>query len=361
MVVRITSLVFLSIISAAAAQVAIAPPDLNPYPTRREEARLLSEGAALNEQGEYERAVEKYQKVLDTNPDNVTALYEISTTYYRKNDYRQSLETALRGARYKCEELPQFYLLIATNYDLLGEPARAVEVYKAAIQLMPNMVLFHYNLAVTYVNQQLYPEARGALKRAVQLDPDHPGSHFALAMAYQNSGYTTPALLAIMRFLMLEPDSEERSATGFQLLQSILQGNVRKGEHPDETNITVDMSAKKDEGDFSAIDMFIGLSRAVSITEEKREKSELQLYVEQLSSLIAMISEIAPDSRNGEFVWRYYAPYFRELGKQNLAEPFCYYIARRSNMQGVEEWLANNGDAVSDLLNWSRKYRWPQE
>jgi tetratricopeptide (TPR) repeat protein len=339
---------------ASAQEKEIAPPDLNPVPATPEQSQLVDEGIVLHDQGDYDGAIAKYQEAIEQNPTYALAFYEMGMSYFSKNDYRNCLEAGLRGARYKSNQLPLLYMLIANSYDVLGEPQKAVKVYEAGIDLMPDLAILHFNLAVTYINQQKIDAGKASLKTALQLDPNHPGSHLALATLFQSTGHKTPALLATLRFLMLEPNSE-RSVRAYQLLQKILNGDVQKGDNPNETHITLNMSEDKEEGDFSAINMLVGLSGAMKMTEENKDKSELQLFVDQVTLILSVISETDSDADKSKFVWHFYAPYFNDLKKKNLVEPFCYYIAQQSKLEGVEEWLSNHSDAVSNLIDWSKE------
>ncbi len=41
------------------------------------------------------------------------------------------------------------------------------------------------------------------------------------------------------------------------------------------------MAVKTDEGDFSAMHLMIGMSKTASLTEENKNKSEMERFVEQ--------------------------------------------------------------------------------
>jgi tetratricopeptide (TPR) repeat protein len=335
------------------------PPKLTPAPSTEKQNSLIQEGVALHDQGNYAGAILKYEEVLKENSSNMLAIYEMAFSYSMKKDYHKSLETAYIGAQYKSDHLTGFYLMIGNNLDQLGESKKAIDVYTAGIKLEPTSSLLYYNLAITYSNLNKPDEAKKSLKRAVILNPDHPSSHLALGTLFYRTAYKTPALLATSRFLILEPKSE-RSIGAYKVLQEILRGGVSEGKNPNEINVFLDLSARKDEGDFSSVDLFMGLSKAAGMAEKNKGKSEVQLLVDHLTSLFAVISEIDPKGDKSKFVWKHYLPYFIELKKRDFVEPFGYYISQRSNAEGVEEWLWANRNRVNAFLNWSKQYQWPQ-
>jgi tetratricopeptide (TPR) repeat protein len=336
----------------------LGPPKLTPTPSTDQQKSLIKEGIALHDSGDYDGAIRLYEQVLAENPGNVVALYELGFSYSVKKDYRKSLETAYKGAQYKSDLLPGFYVLIGNNLDVLGEPQKAVEAYKAGIKLQPTDALLHYNLALAYVNLKKPEEARKSLKTALTLNPKHPGSHLLLADQFFSNGYKTPALFAAARFLVLEPKTP-RAARGVRIMQEVLRGGVSPGKNPNEINIFVELSPKKDEGDFSSIDMLLGLTRAAGSLEKNQGKSEIQLLVEQMDTFLAILSEQDQKKNQSAFVYRYYVPYFIEMKQKGFVEPFVYYTFQKSNADGVGRWLEQNSGRVMQFLVWSNQYQWP--
>src|SRR6185503_18076790 len=60
-----------------------------------------------------------------------------------------------------------------------------------AIQLKPNFIEAHYNLALAYYNQGQLPEAIAASRQVIALQPDHARAHRALGLALLLTGNYT--------------------------------------------------------------------------------------------------------------------------------------------------------------------------
>lgn len=352
-------LLVLMLITIAVAQ-ELGPPKLTPGPSTEKEEALIKEGVALHDRGDYGAAISKYEEVLKDNPNNVLAMYEMAYSLFLKKDHRRSLETAYKGAQYKSEHLVHLYVLIGNNLDVMGDPKKAVDVYKKGIELEPDVSMLYYNLAITYNNLNKPEDAKKNLKKAVQLEPNHPSSHLALGTIFHKTGYKTPALLALSRFLVLEPKSE-RAAGTFQVFKQTLSGGAAPGKNPNEITLFFNVDAKKDEGDFGSIDLVMGLSGAAAMSEKNKGKSQAELLVGQLDTYLAILSEIDPKGDKAKFTFKYYIPYFIEMKKRNFVEPFGYYISQRSNLEGVDQWLAANSNRVNEFLNWSKSYQWAKD
>lgn len=344
--------------SSLFAQGQVAPPKKTPAPSTGHQVVLIEEGVSQHDRGNYDAAIKLYEEALVENPDNVEAIYEMSFSYSMKKDYKKSLELAYHGAEYKSDMLAAFYMQIGNNLDILGDPKKSVEVYKSGLKLMPRMAMLHYNLAATYRNMGKVDDARKVIKEGLLLDPNDPGSHALLSLVWHAGGYKTPALLAACRFLVLEPRST-RAAAQLRIVKEVMTGGARQGEG---TNITIfmDPATKKDEGDFGALDLSMGLTRAVGMTEKSKGKTEMQLLVGQFNTFFAIMSEQSDKADMSKFAWKYYVPYFAELKQKDLVEPFVYFITQTDDNQETAKWLAENKTRVGDFLTWSKFYKWPQ-
>lgn len=350
----------LPILAAGTLAGGIKPPKLTPTPGTEAQSARIKEGVALHDQRDYDAAIRKYQEVLAENPANVEALYELGYSYFTKKDYAKSLETALRGAEYKSNLVGGFYMLIGNSFDELGQADKAVDAYKSGIKLLPENYLLHYNLALTYYRTGKSADARKSIKNALAAGPRHATSHILFASMLKDEGYNTPALLAALRFLVLEPASG-RSANALKIAREVLRGGVSQDPSSNNINITLAVGGKTDEGDFSTVDLVIGLAKAVGHTEAGKGKTEAQLLAEQVETVLGMISELEPGKNKSKFVYKYYVPYFAELKKRNFAEPFVYHAFQSSDIPGVREWLAANDARVKEFLAWSNQYPWPRD
>ena len=140
-----------------------------------------------------------------------------------------------------------------------------------------------------------------------------------------------------------------------------MRGGVSAGKNTNEISISVDPAPKKDEGDFAAIDLALGLTRAANMTEQNKDKNktEMQLLVGQFETFFAIMSEQNDNGDKSKFTWQFYVPYFNELKQKGYVEPFVYYINQTSSNQEVAKWLTSNKGKVDAFLAWSRGYRWP--
>ncbi len=116
-------------------------------------------GLLLEQQGDYNGAVEKFIRAVDVDHQCTSAYNHLGLCYMR-----------LR------------------NYDL------AEDAFKQALQQSPNMAYLHNNLGFTYLLQNKFTNAEAELKNALAVDPYFPRAHTNLAVALAKQGKAEEAL-----------------------------------------------------------------------------------------------------------------------------------------------------------------------
>jgi len=128
--------------------------------------------AVLYEQlGEYEKAIERYDHLLELEPQNVIALnnlaYALAT---RRKDPQQALPLAEK-AYAMSGRLPNIADTLAWVVHLTGNDERAKALLAEAIQGAPNNPEMRLHAAVVYAALGENESARQELARALELDP----------------------------------------------------------------------------------------------------------------------------------------------------------------------------------------------
>lgn len=345
--------------ATGAAAEEIAPPKRTPRPPTYPQQVLLREGKLLHDEGRYDEAIKKYQEILQENPDEATAIYEMALTYAAKKDYQKSLELSLKGAQYQTDFLPDYYNLIGNNYDLLGQSDKAIQVYKSGIKQFPQEAPLYFNLGVAYFRQGKSAEALKVLKQAVVVNPNHLSSHFALSQIYAREGYKIPALLAACRYLSAEAKSARAQAT-LNLVLSILASGVQSNKSEDKIQIFIDPAEKTDEGDFTAVTTALSIAAAAKYLKEEQPKSEIERSVTQFKILCEILGRVKTDKRPQGFVWDYYVPYFIELDQKGHVEAFTRFAFQTKYPTEAAAWESNNKDKMTQFINWANNYSWPK-
>lgn len=85
---------------------------------------------------------------------------------------------------------------------------KAIEAYKKAIAVLPDISYAHNGLGLAYRGLNRYPEAVAELKEAVRLDPNDPTACKNLAMTYFSLRDYSKAVTTLQQLLRLKPSDE---------------------------------------------------------------------------------------------------------------------------------------------------------
>ena len=335
--------------------------DRIPDPPMQDQISSIRQGVALHEQGDYEGAIATYKRVLDENPWEIHALYEMSLSYSANKQHEDALATALRGAECKSDHLAQFHIMIGNSLFNLGKTNEAVEVYRAAIKLNPRDALLHYNLATILARIGKPSDAKTETEESIRCDSSQASSHLFLAVLYRDMGYRMPAVMAYSRFLLLEPGSQ-RAMQALASLERLIAWGARVTKEPgnqNEIDIAVNGPNQKlvDEGNFATIE--IAMSMLVAM-DNKKGATEAASEFERLVHVYKMIGGAFTSSKpKGGFAATYYAPYFVALAKGDRVEAFVAEAWKPGRLVGASDWVAANPSKIAAFRAWSEQYAWP--
>ncbi len=135
--------------------------------------QLFFQALICEEEGNWEEAKERYEKILNRKPDHVNALVNMGNMRYR-----------------------------------LGEVERAEDDYRKALRINPDHVEVNYNLANLFEEKGNLKDAVLFYQKALHEDPGFADAHFNLARALEKAGDTEGAREHWKRYLDLDPSGE---------------------------------------------------------------------------------------------------------------------------------------------------------
>lgn len=328
-----------------------------------EAEKLVDEGIVLHDKGDYAGAIERYDKALELDHDNLLALAEKAYSLMSIQKYEESITYCKRAIETHRGEknLATTYVTYGNALDLMKQPDQAIAIYDQGIADFPEYFQLYFNKGVAISGLDKLDEAIACFQKAVVIKPTHPGSHSGMARMLSRQGKRVPAILAFSRFLVVEPQSE-RAKENLSSIQSLMNANVKKtGENSVTINISADAidSGKKHkrvENNFSSAEMILSMATALDFDEKNANKSDVEKFKEKFESLCAVLSETQKD--NFGFYWNYYVPYFLEMKDKGFIPTFSYIAFASSGDSKVEEWLGNHKEEIDKFYDWSKNFNW---
>ena len=150
------------------------------------------------------RAAKDYQRLLERDPGNAEALFQLGLLAQRAGRHaaaRELIDEAIRGD----PDRAAFFDALGKCARALGEPAAAVAAFRRALELEPKEAGGHNNLGVVLLDQGELEAAIAAFGRAIALSPDYAEAHNNLGIAARGQGKLDEAARAFRRALEIRP------------------------------------------------------------------------------------------------------------------------------------------------------------
>lgn len=141
----------------------------------------MEHAASLYFQGQYEQAAAVYRGILDAQPQNVDALYQLAATQLARGLEFEALEYIDQAIALVPDE-PRLHAMRGYILDDFERYGQALAAYERAIELDPADAHTHNNRGVLLEALGREEEAAEAFARALEIDPELPTAVFHTAM-----------------------------------------------------------------------------------------------------------------------------------------------------------------------------------
>jgi tetratricopeptide (TPR) repeat protein len=151
----------------------------------------IEDGYANNEMRRTDAAKADFAKALELDPQNETAVKELTTIYFNYRQYQNAVDMAL-----KCKNCTNKERIIALCYFNMEDYGKAEKLLLAQVNKNPKDAEITYTLASNYLAMGLEPKAITWYEAAVQLDDKRSKWFFELGLLYSNTDNYKKAVAA---------------------------------------------------------------------------------------------------------------------------------------------------------------------
>lgn len=302
--------------------------------------------------GNYQQAIIEYKEVLSIEKNSPIANFELAYTYLNINEYHKTIKYCNRVIRVKSEKLIDALILKGSALDYMGKSKKSIRVYTSAIKRFPDTFLLHYNLGISYYNNNQLQDAKEQLVKAIEIDKLQANSHYALGFLLNDVGDRVESMMSLYFFLMLEPDSD-RSVEARKLLVNLWKQNIEVDSTlPNKLKVTI--SPKSTDKSSNSIDLLVSAIYASNIRVNQYKKNDYELLISNTSSFFNLLGNYK--KTNTDFWLNLYINFFNDLFNANQVEPFCYYISATCDDSIVNQWLETNRDRIESFSTWTNNW-----
>ncbi len=150
-------------------------------------------GRAYIEQGHPDKAIPHLERAIAIIPNLKRAHYNLARAYRESGNLEAATHAVTETLRIDLNYQPahdladtikQAHYNIGITYLNDERYSEAVTAFQNAITLDSDFTTAHYNLGLTFLKMESYPRAVDALQKTITLDPTYVAAHHSLALAY---------------------------------------------------------------------------------------------------------------------------------------------------------------------------------
>ena len=184
---RSETIIALLILTVLSGTIAISPSVARAQPTPTEANYWFLEGSKYINLGEFEKAIECFEKVLELDPKNASAWNEMGYAYDELGDFRKGIECYDEGL-----EIDPYYTVLWFNkgyaLDRLGEHSEALECLERALEIDPYYTDALVIKSGVHIDLEEYQEALECYNRIAAIFPADPTVMLRMAEALEKLG-----------------------------------------------------------------------------------------------------------------------------------------------------------------------------
>ncbi len=176
---------------------------------------FLDEGNQYYKDGDYDEAIARYELFLEKNPKAYQVQVNIADAYKEKGDYEKAkelydkiIDLSANDATLGREVSGKAYAGIGDIFLKQNKLAEAQEYFRRSIERSPKDEVLAYNVGEIYFSNQNLPEAKKYFELAMQIRPEWPDPYLKMGYVFLNTGDNEGAIEMFEKFLTLETEGE---------------------------------------------------------------------------------------------------------------------------------------------------------
>ncbi len=307
---------------------------------------FIQAGRQFHQSGDYQKAIEQYEKIYQTDSDYLVAQYEkaLSLTAWEKTEEAQQLLEKLYLENLMPEN-PELFILYGTLLSDKEEYEASEKVFKEAEAFIPNSTGLLYNMAIMYIRNEENQKAIDYLKTVVTNNPNHASSHYVLGILAYDNGRVAEGSLAMLGYLVNFP-------TGRFAYEALMKLNTNMGQY--FLNKT-DVVFSREGDDFSELELI--LRNQLPLNSKYKLKVAIdEVATRQIQAILEYSSTHA--IKNG-FFENTYIPFLQDIVNKKYTEQFIYYTLISAEENLGKKLLTHKKKIIDFNDNYISKYLRP--
>ena len=196
----------LSLLGTLFLLIASAAPSTLPPQDQKLESRLTRTnniGVALMEQLKFEKAAQRFQKLVSLDPQFIPGHVNLGIARFYQQEYEEAAQSFQKALRIDSDQIQSLYMtgLIHRNR---ADSAGALGSFRRVVAIDPDDPSANYFLGLLYRREREFEKATSYLRKTIELQPFNASARYNLAIALQRSGQRDAGMAEMLEFQRLQ-------------------------------------------------------------------------------------------------------------------------------------------------------------
>ena len=168
---------------------------------------LCSKGLPFVFKKDYTNALPFFERAVEIKPDFAGAYFCLGYIYDKLGRYQEAINAYKQAFRLEPNVKNGLYgLQLSLHFFIFGDNQDSVDLYKQVVRFKPDDAEAHYSLGSAYDKFGHYQEAIDAYKQAIRIKPDYASAYISLGFAYDKLGRYREAIDAYKQAIRIKSD-----------------------------------------------------------------------------------------------------------------------------------------------------------
>ena len=322
----------------------------------------IADGISYFDTGDFDSAVALFEQILEREPRNGLAAYELALTHQASGDLSACVDVArkyLRNLRKDEEQagiLPQLSVLEGSCHSQAGDTKKALKAFRDGLKKSPDDYALNFNISITLINSGDMATAISHLERAIAASPDYPSPYYVIGAAYQESGLRVRSQLAFLTFLQREFNTT-RCVPAAQAVVDQIYSQVSAEDDASVIFFSPSSSGGEPDEALSTMELTLSLLAVAGMENGEIKEPVVDTFADAIQGFVNVGVEITSDVDPESFVGMYLLPDIRALKSEEVTIPFSYFVLDVAGIDGAADWLEDNAGETDRLVEYFQMAR----
>lgn len=166
-------------------------------------------GSVYVKLGQYDKAINAFEEVIQSNPEDLKANYNLAYSYDMSGQYERAAPLYRKLISLNPENANAYYGLLFRLHDKAAQYEKAVEVGQEIISLDPDNPNAQYNLGIIYIKLENYEKAIETFDHILSINPNFDPAIYNIGLVYSKQKKYPDAIQAFTKFTELKTDNPD--------------------------------------------------------------------------------------------------------------------------------------------------------